>query len=56
MVPPGTHLISYNSASGQGDFGPTTSFFLPLAGGQVGAAPVPQGVLALLLCGVTDIS
>ncbi|EFN53109.1 hypothetical protein CHLNCDRAFT_9330, partial [Chlorella variabilis] len=35
MVPPGTHFISYNSSSGQGDFGPTTSFFLPIRSGQV---------------------
>ena len=35
MVPPGTHFISYNSSSGQGDFGPTTSFFLPIRIGQV---------------------
>lgn len=34
MVPPGTHLISYNAASGQGDFGATTSFFLPIKAGQ----------------------
>ena len=36
MVPPGTHLVAYNSASGQGDFGPTTCFFATLKGGQVG--------------------
>lgn len=36
MVPPGTHLVAYNSASGQGDFGPTTCFFAPIRSGQVG--------------------
>lgn len=36
MVPPGTHLVAYNSASGQGDFGPTTCFFAMLKSGQVG--------------------
>lgn len=35
MVPPGTHLVAYNSASGQGDFGPTTCFFATLKSGQV---------------------
>lgn len=34
MVPPGTHLVSYNASSGHGDFGPTTSFFLTLKAGQ----------------------
>lgn len=38
MVPPGPHVISYSAASGQGDFGPTTSFFLFLASGQVGGS------------------
>lgn len=36
MVPPGTHLVAYNSASGQGDFGPTTCFFATIKSGQVG--------------------
>ncbi|KAL4437251.1 hypothetical protein ABPG75_004390 [Micractinium tetrahymenae] len=35
MVPPGTHLVSNNASSGQGDFGPTTSFFLTVKAGQV---------------------
>ncbi|PRW45575.1 AAR2-like protein [Chlorella sorokiniana] len=35
MVPPGTHLVAYNSASGQGDFGPTTCFFATIKSGQV---------------------
>ena len=39
MLPPGPHMVSYN-ATGQGqqrrqEFGPTTSFFLHLASGQV---------------------
>ncbi|KAI3424879.1 hypothetical protein D9Q98_008263 [Chlorella vulgaris] len=35
MVPPGTHVISYTSGSGQGDFGPTTSFFLTIRASEV---------------------
>jgi A1 cistron-splicing factor AAR2 len=35
MVPPGTHVISYTSSSGQGDFGPTTSFFLTIRASEV---------------------
>lgn len=35
MLPPGPHLVSYNASSGQGDFGPTTSFWLVLKAGQV---------------------
>jgi A1 cistron-splicing factor AAR2 len=35
MVPPGPHVISYNSHGSQGDFGPTTAFFIHPTGGQV---------------------
>lgn len=35
MLPPGPHLVSYNASSGQGDFGPTTSFWVVLKAGQV---------------------
>ena len=42
MVPPGTHLISYSAASGQGDFGPTTAFFLPIKSGQVRGYASPR--------------
>lgn len=35
MLPPGTHLVSYNAASRTGDFSPTTSFFVHLAPGEV---------------------
>ena len=35
MVPPGPHVVSYNSSSGQGNVGPATSFFLHLRGSQV---------------------
>ena len=35
MLPPGTHLVSYNAASRTGDFAPTTSFFVHLAPSQV---------------------
>ena len=30
MIPPGSHLVSYNAASRTGDFAPTTSFLLHL--------------------------
>ncbi|KAK9829455.1 hypothetical protein WJX72_005966 [[Myrmecia] bisecta] len=30
MLPPGAHLVSYNAASKQGEFAPTTSFFVVL--------------------------
>ncbi|KAL4439432.1 hypothetical protein ABPG77_008761 [Micractinium sp. CCAP 211/92] len=35
MLPPGTHLVSYNASSGRGDFGPATSFFLTVKAGEV---------------------
>lgn len=35
MLPPGTHLVSYNAASRTEDFAPTTSFFVHLAPSQV---------------------
>lgn len=35
MVPPGPHVVSYNSHGSQGDFGPTTAFFIHPTGGQV---------------------
>lgn len=35
MLPPGTHMVSYNAASRTGDFSPTTSFFVHLAVGEV---------------------
>lgn len=35
MLPPGTHMVSYNAASRTGDFAPTSSFFVHLAPSQV---------------------
>ena len=35
MLPPGTHMVSYNAASCTGDFSPTTSFFVHLTVGEV---------------------
>ncbi len=35
MLPPGTHMVSYNAASRTGDFAPTSSFFAYLAPSQV---------------------
>ncbi|DBA72231.1 TPA: hypothetical protein ACH3X2_010623 [Trebouxia sp. C0005] len=35
MLPPGTHMVSYNAASHTGDFAPTSSFFVHLAPSQV---------------------
>ena len=35
MLPPGTHMVSYNAASRTGDFSPTTSFFVHLTVGEV---------------------
>ena len=35
MLPPGTHMVSYNAASPTGDFSPTTSFFVHLSSSQV---------------------
>ena len=35
MLPPGTHMVSYNAASRTGDFSPTTSFFVHLTIGEV---------------------
>lgn len=35
MLPPGTHMVSYNAASRTGEFAPTTSFFVHLAPSQV---------------------
>ena len=35
MLPPGTHLISYNTVSRQGDFSPTSSFFVSLKQSEV---------------------
>lgn len=35
MLPPGTHMVSYNAASRTGDFSPTTSFFVHLTAGEV---------------------
>ena len=39
MLPPGVHLVAYNSVSAQGDFSPTTSFFVHLQPRQVAARP-----------------
>ncbi len=35
MLPPGTHMVSYNATSRTGDFAPTTSFFVHLAQSEV---------------------
>ena len=37
MLPPGVHLVAYNSISAQGDFLPATSFFVHLQQRQVAA-------------------
>ena len=35
MVPPGAHIISFNTVSKEGDFSPTMSFFVYLKAGEV---------------------
>ena len=35
MIPPGVHMVSFNSVSSQGDFSPTSSFFVAMEKSQV---------------------
>ena len=35
MLPPGTHMVSYNAASRTGEFAPATSFFVHLGLSEV---------------------
>lgn len=55
MLPPGTHLVSYNASSGHGDFGPTTSFFLTVKAGEASPTFLPSSCCALLpSCSLCD--